>query len=389
MADNLNCSKCKLKKKDDLVGCEGPCRRWWHHTCVKINDAEFKFLSKNNNVIYLCDDCKQDCDISAKQYKGIELEEMVSKNADKLKCFLETILNDKFSSLKATFDDMFTNLTQKCCELVSSEVHSSINVSSSNKTFASVTKTAPTIIITPKDPDQSSSSTKSQIYKNIDPVKENVIIKKVKNVNNGGIAVQCENGKDLKELITSKLGDGYDVKMVNPLNPRIRISGFTEKIDTDVFADMFKAQNPDVLHSQSHLKVLAISPFRKNSNLYQASCEVDAKTYINLMEHNHVIIGYDYCKVYDAIEVRRCFNCSGFHHLAVKCTSDVPVCPKCADNHSLSQCNSSKLKCTHCSNHNSRNTDKKFRTDHAVWDKSCKVHELVLDNLKRSILNIQ
>lgn len=385
-----NCSKCKVKKKEDLIGCEGPCDRWWHYSCVKISDSEFKFLSKHNNVIYLCDDCKNKGAISIKQSDS--LEDVYKKIEDFAKT-IERSLDNKLSLILKQVNEQFTLLRQEVSDIVSSsessQAFNNANDHPTTSTNASALKSTPTVIITPKDTSQSSNTTKAQIYHNVDPVKENVIIKKVKNVRNGGIAVQCENGDSFTDLINSKLSNNYDVKVINALNPRIRISGISEKLDKEIIVDMLKSQNKCLFHSGSHLKLVSISPLRKNQNMYQATVDVDSETYHKFIKHEHVVLGYDYCKVYDAIDVRRCFKCCGFHHLASKCTSEMSVCPRCSENHPLAECNSSNLKCIHCHNYNARNSDNKLRTDHAVWDRSCKIYELVLNNLKSRILDTQ
>ena len=68
-------------------------------------------------------------------------------------------------------------------------------------------------------------------------------------------------------------------------------------------------------------------------------------------------IEYDYCKVRDAIEVRRCYKCLGFNHMTDKCSAKSPVCPKCAGPHQLKECESDFLKCTHCNSLKGKNPD--------------------------------
>ena len=63
-----NCCKCKSSKRDGLVGCEGSCNKWFHHSCINLSDSEFKLLEKSKNLFHLCDSCKTSCEIVEKSH---------------------------------------------------------------------------------------------------------------------------------------------------------------------------------------------------------------------------------------------------------------------------------------------------------------------------------
>lgn len=52
-----DCVKCRRSKSDSLVGCEGPCARWVHHSCVGLTGSDFKTIQKLKNLFYVCDSC--------------------------------------------------------------------------------------------------------------------------------------------------------------------------------------------------------------------------------------------------------------------------------------------------------------------------------------------
>lgn len=85
------------------------------------------------------------------------------------------------------------------------------------------------------------------------------------------------------------------------------------------------------------------------------------------MSIGSVLIGFEYCKVYDAIDIWNCIKCCGFH-LRAKCkwTSGILACPRCTDPHSLSECTIMHLKCFHCSYHNVRDNGDELKTNYAV-----------------------
>jgi hypothetical protein len=99
--------------------------------------------------------------------------------------------------------------------------------------------------------------------------------------------------------------------------------------------------------------------------------------------------GLDYCTVYDAVELRRCFNCCGFHHFSKQCHVTVPTCPKCAGAHSVKSCTNEKLKCTNFVQLNAHLKEQN-PVDHAAWDLSnCNAYKKAVSDFKRDILSIQ
>lgn len=375
-----DCSKCKLKKKDDLIGCEGPCQRWWHYSCVKLSEPEFKFLSKNDNVVFICDLCKTS--VHGKINTADTSKEIVDEMTGILGN-MEAQFDAKISAVLSKIEEMFSSLKNELIDIMKPEP------SSDKPTYADVVQNKPTLIITPKNTSQSSTKTKSVVLQNVDPVKENLRVKQVRDVSNGGIAVRCENDTKLLDLVNSKLSNTYDVKVVSPIHPRVRISGLSEKLEENTLLEMLKSQNSSIFNSSSHIKFLSLDAVRNNKDVFHATFEVDVETYQRFLSSGFVVIGFDYCKAYDAIDVRRCYKCCGFHHLASKCSSELPICPRCAENHTLADCKNDQLKCVHCTNHNTLNNVKKVRVDHAVWDKSCEIYKTTLNSFKNRILNTQ
>lgn len=77
-------------------------------------------------------------------------------------------------------------------------------------------------------------------------------------------------------------------------------------------------------------KVLRIWPTKKNSRVYQGLLEVDADTFCSVIKEGRLFISYDVGSVYDAIELKFCFKCSGFNHFQKSCVSNKIACPKCS-----------------------------------------------------------
>lgn len=253
---------------------------------------------------------------------------------------------------------------------------------SSDRTYSSVTQGGSAVIIQPKHT-QKTSETKANIFKNVNPVDAEIEISGVKNIRNGGVLIGSSDAANLnkfKKLVSEKLGEDYEVKEVTKFNPKVRISGFSEKLSEDELVKCLRQQNKSLLSKNFQCKVLIIQSLKKRTDIFQAVVQIDMESYNNVMSagRGKLFLGYDICDVYDAIDLKRCFNCCGFSHYSKLCKSDQPYCPRCADTHSLKDCKASQLNCINCIKSNQeRNTN--FNTKHAAWDSNC---FLYLDKIK-------
>ena len=101
------------------------------------------------------------------------------------------------------------------------------------------------------------------------------------------------------------------------------------------------------------------------------------------MSDPKLLIGWDVCKVAESFDLMRCFNCSGYHHTANKCTSSV-ICPKCSGNHKIADCKSQVESCINCINVNlalKLNLDCK----HAAWSRTCSVYLRKIDQERKRV----
>jgi chorismate mutase len=94
------------------------------------------------------------------------------------------------------------------------------------------------------------------------------------------------------------------------------------------------------------------------------------------MDAGRLIVGYDSCNVYDATEVRRCFHCNEFQHIATNCKNQL-TCPK------------SFKRCVNCLLLNKKDKTN-FDVNHSVWDvRDCQAYQRLLNKIKSEILGIK
>lgn len=115
-----------------------------------------------------------------------------------------------------------------------------------------------------------------------------------------------------------KLSDKYEVKEASKLDPRIKIVGITGKHEVDTMLNLLFSQNRHVFRDHDKISIVNIRRTKKNKDVYQAVIQVHEHSYQLAIEAGNLTLGYDFCAVFDALEVRLCFKCCGFNHTS-KC----------------------------------------------------------------------
>lgn len=201
-------------------------------------------------------------------------------------------------------------------------------------------------------------------------------IEKVIKTKNKGTIVKCTNKDDVSttcDILKNKLGNDFEVSVDKPANPKIKVFGFTsifkntEELEQDLNQRNFY---------QFDNKCKVIHYFKYSKNKQGALIELSSDLYEYLRENKFKIyIGYQCCKVFDAISISLCFKCSGYNHSSKKCTNEVK-CAFCAGNHLSTECSSSKIKqvsCANCSYAN-QNYGKSYNIHHCAGDtQSCEI----------------
>lgn len=133
------------------------------------------------------------------------------------------------------------------------------------------------------------------------------------------------------------------------------------------------------------IKVVHVSTQPGKRRDYFTLIEVDGTTYETLIRKEKINIGWDRCRVYDAVNVQRCYKCSGFGHKASDCRNQ-KACPRCAECHDLKDCKAEPkdIKCINC-----KNAVEKLKINldirHEAWSNECKVLSRKLEAEKSKI----
>ncbi|XP_031350545.1 uncharacterized protein LOC116176206 [Photinus pyralis] len=243
----------------------------------------------------------------------------------------------------------------------------------------------PVIIVKPKDANQPSKQTFTTLKENIDPIIREVT--GMKTLRRGTIVVECKNKEaaaKLKEEAETKLGSDYILSLPKPKMPKIKIVGLNDKIGSTQMKEMILAQN-QFLDEAAYINVVHITEDKRNPNRYLAYAEVDGNSYRKILSEQKLNIGWDRCRIYDAVTTRRCYKCNGFGHKATDC-SKTTTCPKCAGAHDLASCKASdaEIKCSNCANAVEK-LKMKLDVQHPAWSVDCPVYKKRLDQERSRI----
>lgn len=392
------CNTSAIGKKSPSIPCSGPCNKLYHLSCIGASTDIVQHMAELPGLKWRCDTCIQ------LHEPFVDKDKLQAVFQEKVDSFLEEGFNSMLDGLKTQFMDIAKNklseiIQSNLNELIASKIDElkpkidqmSINVKGSKASYSSVAKKQPSFVIKPKNK-QDVTTTKSDMIRNINPVESNLNITKIKGVRDGGLVVSCENSDEclkFKQLVNDKLNDNYTVKEVPALNPRFKIVGISENLNDETLVTYIKNQNKTMIFENSVINVISRVPLKKNEKVYQAVIQTDIATYHRVIGCGKMFIGYDYCSVFDAIDLRRCYKCCGYRHISKQCSSNIHICPLCAQNHRLDECpKTGILNCINCHNYNKSNKDP-VNVNHAAWDKNCHVYNLTLNKFKDSIISPQ
>jgi hypothetical protein len=355
-------NKCVICKKPVVVKAPGvqcgivECGLYYHFVCAKLADEEIDKIEKGD-IVFACEPCRKkkitrvfkrgvSVSESESEMKNMSLDEIIEtqnelkENVKKLTSMVEdlNLKIDHFNSVIVRFEDIALKLEKVEKEEKTEKSEQKISYSSI------VRKNLPVVVVKPKNSDQNSLETSHQIKSLFDPVESK--INGLKNVSKGGVVIVCKDKASTKkcsEELISKLGEDYEVSLPESKGPLLKVWGMTEVIPKEDFIDKIRRQN-DCIRKSSKINVVNIKANRRG---VASLIEVDEQTYESLLSVGRIYIGWDSCRVYQHMDILRCFKCNQFGHMAIKCERAV-CCADCAENHESKDCDSGVKKCVNC-----------------------------------------
>lgn len=257
---------------------------------------------------------------------------------------------------------------------------------SSQPKSSTVMKMEQTVLIKPNTA-QSADATKRDICEKLDPIE--FAVKQLRFKESGEVAIRCDNpdlAANLFKAATERLTEKYTVSTQKPLKPRLKVVGFSKTMNEEKLVDCLKKQNQAA--SSLDIQVVCINRNEKRkSNQMSAILETDARAFDVLMKLERVTLGWERCRVTEAIDVRRCFNCSEYGHKAAACTKP-SCCPKCSGDHKIGECKEDAEKCINCHHVNTKqqsSDDELLDVTHPSWSSECPIYQKQLKKARQRI----
>lgn len=362
-----NCKKCNdrfIGKAKIKIKCGGFCEQVFHEKCTRLPEYDLNIVRSNKNIAFICDDClvnKNAIHLSLQEIlKSVNVNKENIAKQEKVVCEILAKLNSFNPS--------------ECQTLSVKKVES----------YASVVNKCQPVILKPKTK-QSGHKTKEDLKKNVNPT--NLKISDIAARNNGVVEIMCESEGErdiVKSAVEEKLSGSYDIKVPVLKKPKIFITGISESLNEMQIERSLKEQNE--MLSESEVKCIMVMKAKKKDNrqyeFWSAVVELDSKSFQAVMGVGKVNIGWDRCRVYEQIRIKRCFKCLGFNHESKECTNK-ECCRNCGGEHNSRNCEEpEKIECVNCVLSNKRlhlNLD----VNHKSMDYECPVYRKKLD-AKRS-----
>lgn len=243
------------------------------------------------------------------------------------------------------------------------------------------------MVVEPKS-SQTSEITKKEIQKEIDPAKTGITGIKLSKEGKIILEIKNKNIESAKDQIEEKLGEKFIVKIPKKRYPCIKIVGLTLKYNEEEIIEKIMKQN-DYMDGYTPRKI-HVSNIKKHSYKMQESytvyVEVDGETYTKIIKNEKINIGWERCRVYDALNVRRCYKCYGFNHKESDCKHEKPVCPKCTGDHKAEVCTMEKgeHRCNNCIKM-IKKLNINIDPNHAAWSYRCPVYIKRMETEKSKI----
>lgn len=227
---------------------------------------------------------------------------------------------------------------------------------------------------------QDCNATESDLKKRIDPT--TIKFSKLKKMPNGCLAIECvdlSESEAVKELVSERMSDKYDVTIPELKKPRVKILGINDELEATELTSALKSQNSFLEESE----MTVINFFKNQRKSFTAVVELDPAAFEECMRIKKVKILWSSCHLVEDLNVFRCFKCHGFNHKLINCTNKI-TCKKCAGSHDFSQCTSDREICVNCKVANEK-FNLRLNVNHAVTSEKCSVYKKRREAERRKI----
>lgn len=243
---------------------------------------------------------------------------------------------------------------------------------------------APTLVIKPLK-GQKVDRARREVRDKVIPASLKIGIKGYKETKQGDIVVKCQTRQEvevLKTAVERSLAGEYLASIPKKRNPRLKIVGYTGEGNEGEIESDIRKQNKWI-SDDDMMKVVHIKKM-KNRNTSNIYIECSPGLYHKAMKAQRVFMNWERYRIYEDLNLSRCYNCQGYNHKSANCVRRVS-CGNCSGEHERSECNSVVKRCVNCDLANNKFSTG-YNVDHAAADPGCP-STLYHTNILRSRIN--
>lgn len=338
------------------------CKSVFHAWCVEKSAEEnygtktmiksFNLDSTKNNFVFFCDICATKFERSLKESEN---EKIVS---------LESKVNNIEAKIEAKFEEMTKLLMNQERSRDTKQTPQNIWMNPDKMTNV---KTPPVkLIIKSKNEAIVDKALHTKLEKAMQ--ENNIGVTTCYKNKLGDIHFQVESEEKRDQLKNIVSNQDSTIEMNTPSEQRasITIVGLQKEYKKDEVFQMLELQNGFIKKFansnslQNHIQIYSVQPLKNNPERFQVFASVSATLREGILRYgNRLTLGFDSCKVYDRVHLKRCFTCQKFGHYMKDCpTPNTPVCGKCASfHHNTRDCTSSETECVNCARNSENDTN--------------------------------
>lgn len=307
---------------------------------------------------------------------GDYIKRCIKNEVAELKSLVKAVIVKEIVKVTDTFKEELVELKNLIITMSTNKNQNLHPNTIHNNTYSAVAKTnvnknIERIVIKPLS-DQNGIDTLNQIKKNIDVVNLGIGVSKIVSRPTGKVIIDLDREIDkvtLTKEIESKLGDTFEVITHTKKLPKLKIVGLHKELiemdDKVLINNLCKQNNLNKEQSSEQDKcnssknngcsenngnnnsIRIIKRYLTKNDYGTVLLEVNPSIHRQILNNNRIKIGWRNYKVFNYINIIRCFNCWGYNHFKNKCTKK-KVCRICADNHDEKNCHNNLKKCVNC-----------------------------------------
>ena len=371
------CPKCNLQSVGgEHIQCIS-CNNYFHVICgsssadekvaTKTTINNYNNPSTKNNFVFFCDRCLTEMEIGKSESDTRRIDLLEGKM---------TGMDQKLAEIMALLKAPSTNrAVEPARQAPTPEPKENPWFDVDRLAEVKVSKPKAVLVINNSSDHGKNVETQEVVEKVI--VDNAVSLKNSHKNKDGDLVLVCESEAvrdELKNLV-EEADESIDMKSPSVKLHSITIVGLQRAYEKEEVINKLIIQNDFLMKFvvkndiYEHLKIHVIKPLWNKQTVFQAVASVSSVLRDGLRNNkDKVVVGLTSCKIYDKKQVKRCYNCQDYGHLAKACpTASVPSCGKCGGNHRTDHCESEERNCANCRKHGM------LDTNHSVFYYNCPI----------------